>query len=60
MEYCGHGEKSGQTKAVDPCRGGLPLVIRQEVQEGTAKDAGNYPQLARDTAKILSKTLPIN
>lgn len=45
MEHSGHDEQAGQSGAVQPRCETLPLVIREEVQQRAAQDAGNDPEL---------------
>ena len=45
VEHSGHHEQPTEAEAIDPGRDGLPIVIRQEVEVGAAKDAGNDPEL---------------
>lgn len=47
MEHGGHDEQPRQTCPIHPCRDGLPLVIREEVQHWAAQDTGNDPELKR-------------
>lgn len=45
MENGGYHKEATKAKAVDPGGYGLPVIIRQEVEVGAAKDAGNDPEL---------------
>ncbi len=47
MEHGGHDEQPRQTCPIHPCRDGLPLVIREEVQHWAAQETGNDPELNR-------------
>ena len=45
VEHGGHHEQPAEPKAVDPGGDGLPVIVRQEVEVGTAEDAGDDPEL---------------
>ena len=45
VEHGGHHEQPAEPEAVDPGGDGLPVVVRQEVEVGTAEDAGDDPEL---------------
>lgn len=45
MKDRGDNEQPRQSKAVDPGGDGLPLVVGEDVEDGTAQDAWNDPEL---------------
>lgn len=45
MEHGGHHEQPTEPEAIDPGGDGLPVIVRQEVEVGTAEDAGDDPEL---------------
>lgn len=47
VEHGGHDEQARQSGAVQPCCDAFPFVIRLEVQQWTAHDAGNNPKLIK-------------
>lgn len=48
VENGGYHKEATEAKAVDPGRYGLPVIVRQEVEVGAAKDAGDDPKLKRE------------
>lgn len=59
MEHSGHHEQPTEAEAIDPGRDGLPIVIRQEVEVGAAKDAGNDPELEAEWKQVLQEQPPV-
>lgn len=44
VENGGYYKEATEAKAIDPGRYGFPVIVRQEVEVGAAKDAGNDPE----------------